>query len=259
MKWLTLVFAVLFLATASGPLSAQQPAGSEAALTNADVVKLITLGLGDDVAIAKLNQSPAVNFDLSPDGLAKLKSDGVSKEVMAAMLKRATPTASNAALHPALLAALDAQSLSSDVRLRSKDGETKLVGRRGEHRFIYFVFGAMNFFNYPGAASKFLTVDRRPTIIARLQDDPRDQQGGNVAFLVKLESDKKADTRALKIGQASKRVGFGAPDTDWTLPFDAEQESPGVWRIAPTADLEPGEYGLYFSRRSTLYDFAVGQ
>lgn len=37
---------------------------------------------------------------------------------------------------------------------------------------------------------------------------------------------------------------FGAPDADWTLPFDAEQESPGVWRVVPKTDLNPGEYGI---------------
>ncbi len=46
-----------------------------------------------------------------------------------------------------------------------------------------------------------------------------------------------------------------SPDPDWTIPFDAEQESPGVWRIAPKADLKPGEYGLFIGY--TLWDFGV--
>ena len=85
--FLLLVFAV------SGPLFAQQPTAAEAPLTNADVVKLIGLGLGDNVVIAKVNQAASVNFDLSADGLTKLKSSRVSSDVIAAMLKRATPAA----------------------------------------------------------------------------------------------------------------------------------------------------------------------
>jgi hypothetical protein len=54
-------------------------------------------------------------------------------------------------------------------------------------------------------------------------------------------------------------AGIGAPDPDWTLPFDASQESPGVWRIVPKTDLKPGEYGLYISSVATLFDFAVDQ
>jgi len=67
----TLAFAGLLLVFA-GSLFAQQPSGSEAPLTNADMVKLAGLHLGDDVLIAKVNQAPAVNFDLSGEGLSKL-------------------------------------------------------------------------------------------------------------------------------------------------------------------------------------------
>lgn len=38
--------------------------GSEAALTNEDIVKLAKAGLGDEVIIAKINQTPKINFKL---------------------------------------------------------------------------------------------------------------------------------------------------------------------------------------------------
>lgn len=263
MRWFSLVFAILLLAATAGTVSAQQPAGREAALTNAEVVKLTKLDLGDEVVIAKVNQAAAVSFDLSPDGLVKLKSGGVSKEVIAAMLKRATPPSQQP--RPGLLAVPNfpgipnAQSFSPQVSLRSKDGEIELVGRHGQMSYTYIFIGYLVFVNYPGAASKVVITNPRPAILAHLKDDPNDRQGSNVAFLVKLDPDKKEDKRSLKIGQASRDVGFGAPDADWTLPFDAEQESPGVWRIVPKADLKPGEYGLYISGIGTLFDFAVDQ
>lgn len=257
MRWLTLIFAVLLLAAASGTVSAQQPARREAALTNAGVVQLTKLDLGDDVVIAKVNQAAAVDFDLSPDGLTKLKNNGVSKNVITVMLKRATPPSQQPP--PGFLAAPNARSFSPEVRLRSKDGEVELVGRRGQMSMTYAFIKMLTFYNYPGATSKILIKDPRPAILAHLQDDPKDRQGKSVAFLVKLDPDNKDDKRSLKIGEGMGRVGFGSPDTDWTLPFDAEQESPGVWRIVPKTDLKPGEYGLYISGIGTLFDFAVDQ
>lgn len=69
----------------------QKVSRAEAPLTNADVVKLMKLDLGDEIVIAKINQAKAVNFELSTDGLIQLKRDGVSKEVISAMLKMTTP------------------------------------------------------------------------------------------------------------------------------------------------------------------------
>lgn len=261
MRRLFLVLAVLLLTAASGTLSAQQPAGSEAALTNANVVKLMKLRLGNDVVIAKVNQAAEVNFDLSPDSLAKLKSDGVSKEVIAAMLKRATPPsqqpqpASLPAPNAAPFGAPNAQSVTSEVRLHSKDGEIVLVGRRGDFSQVYAFVTVLLFYDYPGATSKTLISDRRPAILARLQDDPK----SSLTYLVKLDPDKGKDKRSLKIGKGGmfNAGGYSLPDPDWTVPFDAEQVSPGLWRIVPKADLNPGEYGFFVSSKETLYDFAV--
>ena len=249
--------ASVLLAAASGTPSAQQPAASELALTNADVVRLMKLGLGDDVVIAKIHQAAAVNFDLSPDGLAKLKSNGVSKEAITAMLKRATPPSEQP--QRVFLAAPNPGSPGPEVLLRSKDRDIELVGRQGVMSATIAFVAILRFCNYPGAASKILITDPRPVIVARLEGDPRDRQERSLAFLVKLDPDRRGDKRSLKIGQLGARIGFGSPDTDWTLPFDAEPDSPGLWRIIPKADLPPGEYGFYLSAIGRLYDFAVGR
>lgn len=257
MRRLLEVFAVLLLATAFGTLSAQTPQspGGERPLTNADVVKVMKLGLGDDVIIAKINQARAIDFDLSPDGLTKLKSDGVSKDVIAAMLKRASPPSQSAP--PASQTSPATGSVASDVRLRSKDSEIQLVGRRGELITRSAVFTFLRFVEFPGATSKTRVADHRPMILARLQDDPK----SSLTYLVKLESDMKDDKRTLKIGKgkAFSVSSEGSPDSDWTVPFDYEQESAGVWRIVPKADLKPGEYGFFIGGVRILYDFGVDQ
>ena len=247
----------------SGPLFAD----TEPPLTNADVVKIAGMHLGDDVLIAKINQAPAVNFDLSGQGLSNLQRGGVSSPVIAAMLKRTTPatTSSNQAGVPPELAqarvsaaiAMATGQHQRGVRLRTKDGEVELSGRQGEYQVKFVVFAYLGFWNYNGVASKSRTTDRRPELLATLAFDPHDVQESSYSFLVKLDPSKRGDIRSLKVG---KGMMGGArpnaiPDRDWTVDYNAVQDSPGFWRITPKRDLEPGEYGLYSG--GLLYDFAV--
>lgn len=78
--------------TATGS-SAPAPAGVaapiEKPLTNDDVLSLVRLDLGDDLVIAKIQQAPSEALDVSTDALVKLKANGVSKEVLDSMIKRA--------------------------------------------------------------------------------------------------------------------------------------------------------------------------
>lgn len=62
---------------------------TEKPLTNADVVALAKLDLGDEIVVSKIQQAPAEALDVSTDALIKLRGDGVSKAVLDAMIKRA--------------------------------------------------------------------------------------------------------------------------------------------------------------------------
>lgn len=55
-------------------------------MTNADVIQLTGLGLGDDVVIQKISNSRTVAFDTSIEGLQRLKAANVSAAVIKAML-----------------------------------------------------------------------------------------------------------------------------------------------------------------------------
>ncbi len=73
---------------------AQQPTAKP--LTNADVIKLLENGFGDEQVISTIQASP-VQFDISADVLIELKKTGVSQQVIAAMLKAATPKTTSVA------------------------------------------------------------------------------------------------------------------------------------------------------------------
>lgn len=60
---------------------------AQTALTNDDVIKLLKSGLGEEVVVAKINAS-ATKFDTSAEALVKLKTDGATDRVIAAMIGR---------------------------------------------------------------------------------------------------------------------------------------------------------------------------
>lgn len=62
---------------------------TEKALTNDDLVALAGAGLGDEIVISKIQQSPNEMLDVSVEALIKLKAIGFSKVVLESMVKRA--------------------------------------------------------------------------------------------------------------------------------------------------------------------------
>lgn len=74
--------------TPAAAVPAPAVAKAEPGMTNDDVVKLVAAGLDDEVVIAKLRTATRVQFDLTTDALLKLKTQKVSKTVVAAMIER---------------------------------------------------------------------------------------------------------------------------------------------------------------------------
>jgi hypothetical protein len=72
---------------------------AQGVMTNQDVIKLAQAKVGDDLIITKINQS-RTKFDLSTDGIVKLKAAGVSDRVLAAMMNPAQPAAPATAAQP---------------------------------------------------------------------------------------------------------------------------------------------------------------
>src|ERR1700683_5679135 len=66
---------------------AAMPARAEQGLTNADIIKMQSAGLSENIILASVNGQPAA-YDTSTDGLLALKKAGVSDAVVAAMISR---------------------------------------------------------------------------------------------------------------------------------------------------------------------------
>jgi hypothetical protein len=245
------------------------------ALTNADVIQLVSLGLGDDLVIAKIEQAPRVDLDLETDDLVDLKEHGVSEQVIVKMLNRdeaerdgsASPAQAEpeapaqqpvtpiAAIGPYGIVPIPGGSSSapSPFYLLEDGKAVELTSLNGDPTSVWAGFVVLNFLEFPGTEAVVRTSNPRPTILAHVDESPERSQ----VYLVETDPDDDDDTRSVKIGKGKM---FSAsftyrPDKDWTVPYESTEEEPGLWRIVPGKDLKPGEYGVYIS--GVLYDFAV--
>jgi len=240
---------------------AQAPAASVAALTNDDVVKMARGGFGNEVIEAKIEQAQAVDFRLEIDDLTKLKAAGVSQGVISAMLRRAAGPDPVVAGGPPGSRPMD--FAPNGIPVYSDVGRVKLVTSDHGSVDLRAVGGSMSttfayvttlmHANFPGEKADVRSQDRRPTLLIKSPNSPKGH-----FYLVSADSDTRNGVRSVKIGN-SRLFGvknIGAPDSDNQITYDAVAEGANAWRLTPTKDLRPGEYGLWGSM-TELYDFGV--
>jgi hypothetical protein len=73
------------VAVISGTRNDMASQGADAALTNADVVKMVQAGLSSPVIVSAIQGARRTRFDVSPDGLIGLKKVGVPDAIITAM------------------------------------------------------------------------------------------------------------------------------------------------------------------------------
>jgi hypothetical protein len=73
-------------------LSVQSARTQSIALTNADVTRLVVMGVSDQTVIAVIHEAQATQFDLSSRAVRELTTSGIPGAVVAAMGRPAAPT-----------------------------------------------------------------------------------------------------------------------------------------------------------------------
>ena len=251
--------AVALLLAFSGLALAQAPAAPAPPMTNADVIKLAKMGFGSDVVMAKIDQAAAVDFKLEVDDLSKLKAAGVPQPVISEMLKRSTaaPTAAMPPQGSQPGSGPYGAPVYSDVgrvTLVTKDrGNVSLRAIGGTMSTTFAYVTTLMHANFPGEKADVRVHETRPTLLIRSPNSPKGH-----FYLVSAEVDSKDSTRSVKMGN-SRFFGVknvGAPDSDNQVPYDVTAEGPDTWRLTPTKDLAPGEYGLWQSMQE-MYDFGI--
>jgi hypothetical protein len=234
------------------------------AMTNDDVIKMAKLGFGNDVIVAKIEQVNAVDFKLEVDDLSKLKAAGVSPVVISEMLKRSTAKvdapkdaqARPTGMPPIVAGAAGIPSYSDlgAVTLITKDhGGIELRSAACNISSTYAYVTMLVYCNYPGLKADERIKDPRPTLLVRSGKSPKGR-----LYLVLADVDKRNNVRSVKMGNNKlfRAKNLDAPDSDSQIDYNAAAEGSDTWRLTPTKDLPPGEYGLWNEMRE-MYDFGI--
>jgi hypothetical protein len=259
--WLVAMSSVTF--AQSPPQPTTSAAHTTSAMTNGDIVKMSKMGFANDVIKAKIQEVSAVDFRLEVDDLSKLKSAGVSQDVISAMLTRSTArtdTTKEAQSPPTSVprfvagAGIPTMSDVGTVKLITQDhAEFELRSSAGNISTTYAFVTMLVYCNYPGLKADARIQDRRPTLLVKSGRSPKGR-----LYLVSATVDSHNGVRSVKLGNSGfgRAKNIGAPDSDNQVEYDVVAEGADTWRLTPTKDLRPGEYGLW-DQMHEMYDFGI--
>jgi len=220
-------------------------------LTNRDIIDMVSLGLSDDVIIAKIrsiNGADGLKFDTSVEGLKALKAAKVSDAVIKVMINPVPQTSMVIAAAPV---ALDPNLPPPEVGVYWKDGATfvliqgqaisqaKVGGRAGS--FLTYGMGGQHWDAYlNGPTSSNHVKERQPVFYFYV---PEGTSAADYA-LIKLE--KKGDRREFQIGTfGGISGGKSGVKKDKEIPFKSEHVGLRTYKITLGSNLQAGEYAFF--------------
>ncbi len=220
-------------------------------LANQDIMSMASLGLSDEVIIAKIRSvsgADGLNFDTSVEALRALKDAKVSDEVIKAMINPAPPPAVIVAAAPMTT---DPNLPPPEVGVYWKDGSVfNLVpGRFLTHEKVGGRAGAI-FTNgirsehwdavVDGPTSQTVVKDPQPTFYFYVPD------GDAAADYILLTLDKKSDHREFQVGSFGGITGGKAGiKKEKQIAFRAEHAGIRIYKITLEQPLKPGEYAFF--------------
>ena len=241
---------------------------------NDGVVALSQADLGDDVILAKIETLPCV-YDVSTDSLIYLRRSGVSNRVIASMVERCVGssraqgsdvTSANPLVHrnPGIYLDRGRIGFPDLVSLRPIMASAGQVTGNGS-----LLFPSKTSLGLSGASSAQAVSSGRPTLYFYFENDDRRvgdfgssatgaAQSPNEFSLVRFRV--RNGQRQLNIGQGNMfntRIGLDPEDV---LGLSIEEVNDGIYRVSPSEDLTPGEYGFALKMGSDTYrifDFRV--
>jgi len=221
-------------------------------LTNQDIIDMTTLGLSDDIIIAKIRSvsgADAVKFDTSIEGLKTLKAAHVSDAVIKVMLNPAPPPA------PMVVAATpissDANLPPPEVGVYWKDGPNfvfiqgmaisqEKVGGRAGSMFTYGMRSEHWDATLNGSTSKNRVKDRRPIFYFYVAD------GSTASDYTLIKLERKNDRREFQVGSFGGVTGGKAGvKKDKAIPFQSDHVGIRTYKITLASDMKPGEYAFF--------------
>ncbi len=266
------MFRILKLLAAASVVVAA-PAFAET-LKNDDIIQLSTIGLGDEAIIAKIQTSPNT-FTLTTDDMIGLKAKGVSGPVIAAMLQaqkgsavsdlagQSSDSPDPTVPHPSGIYVL--KNWEAEPKMARLDPTTSNQTKSGGFLGYALTGGLASMsikISLPNNAARIASPTARPSFYFYFdQANQSLSQGGQTGLfgigpgasvtspnefsLVKFKV--KKDVREAKVGSYNiTGAKSGVMDKD-RIPFSYDEVKPGVFKVYPSGDLEPGQYGFLYS------------
>jgi hypothetical protein len=227
-------------------------------LTNQAVIEMVSLGLSDDVIIAKIradSAADATRFDTGVDGLKALKAGNVSDGVIKVMINPAPPPAPVIAASSPM--SVDPNFPPPEVGVYWKDGANFILvqgqaisnAKAGGRAASYFTYGARGQHwdaTLNGPTSGNIVKDRRPLFYFYVPDGA----DGSDYVLIKLQ--KKSDRREFQVGSfGGISGGKSGVKKDTEIPFKAEHVGIRIYKITLEGDFKPGEYAFFMGTGTT--------
>lgn len=266
-------------------------------LTNESVVEMLQLGLGEEVVVEKIRGSNCA-FDVSLEGLKALKEAGVPPAVLSEMVRAmARATASAGAGQAAPAQPTDPNDPAAPHEpgvylLEEKEGTRKMTWLEPT---VYTQAKTSNVLGYAfsgglakmkiravlnGSQARFRISSSKPTFyfyFPTITQDGRAQVVGtlggasspNEFVLVRMKENEKKGRRELVVGEMNIAGAKGGVMSETQRPFDVEKIAPGIYKVVPAIELEPGEYCFLYaggagtplgpaaSVSGKVYDFGV--
>jgi hypothetical protein len=244
-----LLTTLLFLGSTFSPRAVAQESAKR--LTNQDVMQMVSLGLSDDVIIAKIRSvsgSDGLNFDTSVDALKSLKEAKVSDSVIKVMINPTPPPSVVVAAAPVTT---DPNLPPPEVGVYWKDGPTfvlvqgmNLTKQKAGGRAGSFLTNGIRSEHWDavvdGAVWKNVAKDPRPVFYFYVPD------GDTAADYVLISLEKKSDHREFQVGNFGGFTGGKAGvKKEKEVPFQADHVGIRVYKVTLNSDLKPGEYAFF--------------
>jgi hypothetical protein len=234
------------------------PAPSPAdVLTNDSVVMMIKGGLGEDLILTKIKSSPT-NFDLSIPAILELKKQGLSENILKAMVEtQGAPPAVPQGPFPPQMAA---QKVPAEILILRNGTLEELLYvpatvnasmKRALMRALFFNPTNMVAVYANGTASKFKVSDNQPIFYFIM--NPTGHTG-----LFKLQVHGEKNIRYVELWNKTGSSNWDS-EPQYNVPYTAVRDPNGYFKIIPEKPLEPGEYGFYRDNPGApkLYDFQI--
>ncbi len=214
---------------------------AEEILTNETVVSMVKAKFGEKLIISKIKSSKN-KFDVSMGGMMKLKKEGVTEDIITAMVEASKPSSpeKKPISSPAVVLQTDKVEVLQDDKWVEL-GTTKLEHFNPGRNILKQIFsegwGKNEMGRYTnGAHSKFRLIDKKPTF--RITTMSR--QWEEVKF-IKVDVHERKNIRWFKVIQRGLTSSEYILVKGYEVEFDSKIIENGL-EITPKNPLEPGEY-----------------